>query len=493
VKYDYHKGTFNIVEPVRAYSAYVRYLLHDGQLFWLVTDNGILVYDVSKGTVIKHISINPANASNVCYAIQKDEKGFFWVSTNSGLCKIDPRTYEVQNYDLGNGLSFLEYNTACTLAEPDGTLLFGGVGGITQFKPASLKENVFSPDPLITGLKVNGEIMNTSRNLSFNHRQNFVTLQFSVNNFSNHNKNQFAYRLLGLNDQWINNGNDNTVNYTSLPPGRYTFQLRAANSDGQWSRGITTLHFTIRPPWWQSWWFRIGALILIGGLITWLVRRRVRAIRHEADLKQRIAETEMMALRAQMNPHFIFNCINSIDALILSNDKYQATIYLNKFAKLLRNILDSSKQNTVTLAKDLDTLQLYIDLEQLREENKFTARIDADEALLQDDFKVPPLIIQPYVENAIIHGLKHRKDNNGILVIRVSKQQECIEYVIEDNGVGRMAATNGLRKGPSYGMQMSRDRVKYFNNEEDASVTVTDLQQNGEPAGTKVQVLLKIQ
>src|SRR6185436_14396597 len=160
----------------------------------------------------------------------------------------------------------------------------------------------------------------------------------------------------------------------------------------------------------------------IAGITTWLVRRRIAAIRNEADLKHRIAETEMMALRAQMNPHFIFNCINSIDALIQSNDKYHATVYLNKFAKLIRNILDSSKQNTIPLAKDIETLRLYIDLEQFRNENKFTADIEIDDWLLQDDYKVPPLIIQPYVENAILHGLRNRVDDKGKLFISIERQ-----------------------------------------------------------------------
>jgi sensor histidine kinase YesM len=195
-----------------------------------------------------------------------------------------------------------------------------------------------------------------------------------------------------------------------------------------------------------------------------------------------------------MNPHFIFNCINSIDALIQSNDKYYATVYLNKFAKLLRNILDSSKQNTVSLSKDLETLQLYIELEKFRNENKFTADIKSDNELLQDDYKVPPLIVQPFVENAILHGLRYRNDNDGRLTISVSKQLNYIQYIIEDNGVGRNTNNKQTQKDKtSYGITMSRERIRLFNNEEKASVKIIDLVRTGKPVGTRVEVSLKIE
>jgi ligand-binding sensor domain-containing protein/anti-sigma regulatory factor (Ser/Thr protein kinase) len=500
VKYDYKKQKFEIIEPVKKYAIYARHLLPDGNLFWIATDNGIVLYNYVTGNVEKRTAINGANASNVCYAVMKDNLGYYWVSTNTGLYRIRPQDFHIKSYDLGNGLSFLEYNTACALKESNGSLLFGGVGGITHFNPQLLKENTFSPLPLITGIDVNYSAwhkdsgLSNSTALSFTHKQNFLTIHFAVTNFSNQNKNSFAYRMEGLNENWINSGNRNFATYTSLPHGEYTFQLKSANSDGKWSAGITSLKFIIHPPWWQTWWFRVAALLTIAGIITFLVRRRIKSIRHEAELKQQIAETEMMALRAQMNPHFIFNCINSIDALIQSNDKYQATVYLNKFAKLIRNILDSSKQNTVSLTKDLQTLQLYIDLEQLRNENKFKAEIRAEEGLLQDDYKVPPLIVQPYVENAILHGLRNRMDDKGELLVSVSRRNNGLEYIIEDNGVGMEAARQmgGQKQNKSYGMQMSQDRVKLFNKEDNASVLVTNLNNNGKAGGTKVQVLLKI-
>lgn len=237
--------------------------------------------------------------------------------------------------------------------------------------------------------------------------------------------------------------------------------------------------------------------------IATLVANKIKSIEAEQSLQQtqieiysineQLSKAKLDALRSQMNPHFIFNCINSIDALIQSNDKYYATVYLNKFAKLLRNILDSSKQNTLTLSKDIDTLKLYVELEQLRHENKFEAEIYVDDFLMQDDFKVPPLIIQPFVENAILHGIRYRTDNNGRLSVSITKKNNCLQYVIEDNGVGRAFHKNKtVPEKTSYGIEMTNDRVKLFNNEETASIEITDLIENDNPSGTRVTLLLKL-
>lgn len=215
--------------------------------------------------------------------------------------------------------------------------------------------------------------------------------------------------------------------------------------------------------------------------------------RIESDLKQKISETEIAALKAQMNPHFIFNCINSIDAFIQSNDKYNATVYLNKFARLIRNVLDSSKQSLVSFSKDIETLKLYIELEELRSENKFITHISIDEDLMNSDYKVPPLIIQPFVENAILHGLRNKHTNDGILTVNISKTDKHIVYAITDNGIGRKAAEKiNTNKEKSYGMEMSYDRIRLFNKETEPSVKVIDLYNNEKPAGTNIIVHLNI-
>jgi LytS/YehU family sensor histidine kinase len=237
----------------------------------------------------------------------------------------------------------------------------------------------------------------------------------------------------------------------------------------------------------------IGALaeVMILGLA---LGYKANIIKKEKEsFRQKIVETEIAALKAQMNPHFMFNCINSIDAFIQSNDKYNATLYLNKFAKLIRNVLDSSKQNLVHFSKDIETLKLYIELEELRHENKFTTEIKIEPELLSGDYKVLPLIIQPFVENAILHGLKNKDGNNGKLFIDVKRNSNNIDYTITDNGIGRKAAVGITQnKESSYGMQLSFDRIKLFNEEKTPSVKINDLYEGGIATGTKVNVLLKI-
>ena len=243
----------------------------------------------------------------------------------------------------------------------------------------------------------------------------------------------------------------------------------------------------------MTWWFYILASLSILFLIRYWYKQRLLDIRTKADIKHKMSQTEMAALKAQMNPHFIFNCINSIDAFIQSNDKYNASLYLNKFAKLIRNILDSSKHNLVSLERDVETMKLYVELEEMRTDNKFKSEFIIDDDLYNYDINIPPLIIQPYLENAIIHGLRNKEENDGLLIITITKENDIIKYEIRDNGIGRKAASKISRKKElSYGMQLSEDRVKLFNEEDIEHVKITDLYEGEEAKGTQIEVKLKI-
>ena len=199
-----------------------------------------------------------------------------------------------------------------------------------------------------------------------------------------------------------------------------------------------------------------------------------------------------------MNPHFIFNCLNSIENFIMQNDKRQASDYLNKFSQLIRTILDSSRNEVVPVVKDMEALKLYVELEQLRFNHKFNFTVFVDPVLAGGDYLVPPLLVQPFVENAIVHGMAHSEEKDLNLVVRASLEGDRIKYVIEDNGVGReKAKVYNMQNKPyhkSVGLKITEERISIFN-EEDAkkeSIKIVDLyDENRNPEGTKVEIVLK--
>jgi ligand-binding sensor domain-containing protein/anti-sigma regulatory factor (Ser/Thr protein kinase) len=499
VKYNIATGAIKIVEEVKSFSNLVFALYNDNGILWVATSNGLLVYDLYHNKIIKTFTIANGMPGNAIASIEKDAAGNFWCGSNVGLIKIDGRTDRITLIKASAGLQSNEFNIDCSATDSNGNLYFGGFNGVSFFNPSKFSINQFSPQPLIESIKIANtgidltESVNYATEIRLSHLQNFITLEFGVTNFINHDECLYKYRMYGVDENWVDAGNRNIVNYAGLKPGKYVFQLQSCNSNGIWSSKITKLAIIISPAFWQTWWFILLISILAAAIIFMGVKKRIQNFRFRAATKQKIAETEMAALKAQMNPHFMFNCINSIDAFIHSNDKYNATLYLNKFAKLLRNILDSSKQNTVQLSKDVDTLQLYIELEELRHENKFSSNITVEEELLQSDYKVPPLIIQPFVENAILHGLKNKAGNDGVLTINIQKVGDTIKYIIEDNGIGRQAAKLiSQTKESSYGMDMSIERIKLFNNEKVSSIKIVDLFEHGMVLGTSITVYLKI-
>lgn len=225
---------------------------------------------------------------------------------------------------------------------------------------------------------------------------------------------------------------------------------------------------------------------------------RQKKKRKEALFKQKIAETQMQALRAQMNPHFIFNSLSSIENFIMKNDKVQASDYLNKFASLIRMILDSSRNELVPFAKDIEALRLYVELEQLRFNNKFSYECIIDRELLEGDYKVPPLLIQPYVENAILHGLAPSSENALVLRLTARLEDAYIVYKINDNGIGRKKSAGYKQQNkPSHvsmGMQITEQRISIFNEQKNANgeAVINDLyNDHNEPSGTEVEVKIK--
>ncbi len=246
----------------------------------------------------------------------------------------------------------------------------------------------------------------------------------------------------------------------------------------------------------------LAVLILLGFALVaaFFINKSIQSKKKKTELafKQKIAESQIQSLRAQMNPHFIFNCLNSIENFMMQNEKRKASDYLHKFSLLIRTILDSSRNELTTVALDMEALKLYIDLEQMRFNNKFFYKEFIGPKLMEDDRNVPSLLIQPYVENAIVHGIAHSHRTDLHLMVSATLENGFIKYVIEDNGIGRnqSADYNKLNKlhHKSVGLKITEDRIRLYNGVENLNgyIKIIDLYNHeNKPDGTRVEVKIK--
>ncbi len=321
-----------------------------------------------------------------------------------------------------------------------------------------------------------------------------ITFEFAAIEPNKPKQVKYQYLLEGYDNNWSPLSNNTTAVFGNIPEGVYVFKLKALSPDGVWSE--TDYTFKVLPPWWRTWW-AYTIYILFFGAVTFLIGRilQQRLIKKERA-KSELRELEMQALRAQMNPHFIFNCLSSINRFVLMNETEAASDYLTKFSKLIRTVLNNSKKSLISLQDELEMLRLYIDMEKLRFKDGFDYSIEVNKDVATDCIFIPPLLFQPFAENAVWHGLMH-KNGQGLLRIHLHVANDILYFSIEDNGVGRTAAgTSGSKtaeKNKSLGLQITKDRLALINGytSENTFFEIEDLKDHaGAAAGTRV--LLKI-
>jgi sensor histidine kinase YesM len=223
-----------------------------------------------------------------------------------------------------------------------------------------------------------------------------------------------------------------------------------------------------------------------------IIQQQAREDLREAN--RQLSDSKLMALRAAMNPHFIFNSLNSIQFFIMKKDQLNAINYLSTFSKLIRSILNNAVNSKIRLRDELDQLKYYVQLELLRFDNKFQFKINIDPNLDADDIEIPSMLIQPYVENAILHGLYNKKEDEGILTLTIKEVNERVLFEIEDNGVGREAAAAfklNLPVHKSLGTMLTEERLKLINAQSGVSSEIEDLKENGQAMGTRVKIWVK--
>jgi LytS/YehU family sensor histidine kinase len=302
-------------------------------------------------------------------------------------------------------------------------------------------------------------------------------------------KNKYEYQLVGMDKDWKKcEEHQRTAPYTSVPPGTYTFRVRATNNEGVWSKNIASITIKVLPPFWETWTFRISVLLAIVGLIYYLWKKEMT----KQAMQQQIIALENKALRAQMNPHFIFNALNSIQALIGTQDEKTARYYLSKFSRLMRQILESSREQIIPLDLEISILENYLSIEQFSHGVKFSWDISCDESLSPSNTGILPMLIHPFVENAVIHGLVP-KGAAGHIRIQFSKVENQLIVRVSDNGIGREKARERRSQQDQHhkstALLVVQERLELL--EGKTHIQIIDLtNSDGTSSGTEIKVSL---
>ena len=424
-------------------------------------------------------------------------KNEIWGVHKKGISRIkvkglDPPEFDINGYDFKDGLGSGRYMDVIV---NDSIALFASSTGLKQFYYTLHDEESQPPKVILDRVLINDSELEGEIEKNKVTDPKTVEFFFTGLNFVSNGDILYRYRLKGFDEGWsFTRGRQ--IRYNSLPSGNYQFEVAARDHKGNWSAEEASFALQILPPFWRTWWFfsleAIAAIILIFSFINWRLNYlKTVTLKKEMEEKEK-AQLELEALRHQMNPHFLFNTLNSIQSFISTRQKDEAVRYLSRFSRLIRRNLEHSRDTSISLKEEIDSLQVYLDLERMRFDNAFEYEIGLDGIRNPDRIHLPSLIIQPYVENAVLHGMQDL-GRPGLIKINFSLDRNELKCVVEDNGVGRdkKAIMDGRKREghKSVGMTITQRRLKLLNNKIlDPKIEIEDLQKNGKSMGTRVEI-----
>lgn len=467
-------------------------------VLWVGTYNAGL-YGFVDDDLEYHYTENSGLISNDITLILPDQEDL-WVVSDNSIQRLDGKTRQWQTLKSRDGLA--PYRII-DVEIVDNTLIFVTSDGFYTVDKSKIFKGASNPDAYISGVQIADVAQELQDRYVLPHDKNKFSIDFHSNGFQSADHTVYDYRLKGYDDTWktLTNGLGNVV-YNSLPTGDFTFEVAAKNAVEDPRGNLIQVPFRVSLPFWKQSWFLI--ILYLGGLLVsvWIVWRRVRfreSVKNnqlkELAVEKQITDLKLENLRTQMNPHFIFNALNSIQEYIVLNRKEEASDYLGKFADLIRTYLDHSSRGFITVAEERDCLDMYLDLEKLRFEEKLEYTIDTSKLSSPERYQIPTMLVQPYVENAIKHGLLHKKENRELHVSfkRSADESGKITCVIRDNGIGRAKAKALKQKREkihkAFATKATKLRLDLINKNVPQAVGVRfqDLKdESGQAMGTKV-------
>lgn len=455
---------------------------------------------------------NKASANNIEFLLT-DSKQNLWIGTLDGVYVLLKEQLETSNCNFLNTIHFgksdgfenLEANQNAAFLESNGNILIGMSDKLYLIKPDYLNDKISYISPSLKIKHVDSylkPILNLdNKKLKFKENKNYITFNYKTTDLNSPEDIYYKFYLKGFDDNWLPVTKQTQATYSNLASGEYIFHVLSINKFGIESNEIL-IPITITPMFYNTWWFKISSILFLL-LLTYLLvnnyRKNILKKEETKNLKNKnyMRDLEQKSLNASMNRHFIFNALNSIQYYIIQNDRLSANKYLTRFAKLIRLNLDSSQANTVDLETELERLHLYLELEKMRFKT-FDFEINIDDDIVLSEIKLPPMILQPYVENSIIHGLQGGKINNGSITIDIVKQDEYIAIKLKDNGIGieKSSDKKSKQKGDhtSYGTEITKNRIDLFSSMEKESIELVGPKDilNDENKTIGTYVILKI-
>ncbi len=474
--------------------------------YWLATrEFGIFVWD-DKNDSIYVISKNNGLPDNLITSLSNSYENTIFAGTKYGLCQITLNdsigfSYSLKVFTTKNGINANEINDVVVI---DSIVYIATDKGICFFDYKNHLTNNIPPPVYITNLKINENDTTILNDYRLNYDQNNLTIQFVGLAYKACGDILYKFQLQGSDTTWRYTKNTE-LRYLKLPPGNFLFKVFAQNEDGIWSTNPAIIKFKILPPFWATLWFKIIILLMAFLMIYIAISIKFNIIKKRNQIKieetekrhgleKELMNTRLKALSQQMNPHFVFNTLSAVKLMVIKNENELVMDYLDKFTRIMRMTLDFSRTEFSSVEQTIEYITAYIKIKSINLAEEINCKIKISDMVDLKKENISPMIVQPYIENAIIHGLIPKQQNMQ-LFIEIKNELENILFIIEDNGIGRSKAEELNKKREqthkSYGIQITEERIELINKiiSKTIKTEITDLfDGKGNPSGTRVSL-----
>jgi len=487
----------------------------EGNIVYCTNTGEIGIGSIDNGKFIqmhRFDSLDESYGRNFIWVIC-DKQNNIYVGTNKGMLVIQypevhaSQAQSIRFYSKSEG--YADFSVSSPVLDDEGNVWLASQNNLVRIDSKAIAPKIYGTSRLmLTKLETtdstyifNGSGTSGKNNWKFSYNSHNLTFHFNSLNLLNPEKDRFSVQLIGFDGSFKDIGSDRKVTYTNLPAGKYKFVVRIYNLNTLQKQSKTLLEFTISPPYWQTWWFYVIISVVLISLIWIIYNARIKRLKKENQAQLEVAELEMQALQAQMNPHFVFNVMNSLQRYILERDAKKGIELLGEFSSMIRQTFSLSSKKFISLQEEITYLQSYLKLEQERFAHKFQFEITADPKINHTDVMIPSMLIQPMVENAVKHGLSPLTGTEGKLTVLFSAlDAQSLKCTIEDNGIGierSIAAKRDNTTNLSKALSITQRRIELFSHSTKSgkhSVTMIDRSRlESSQTGTRVEIILPVQ